>query len=503
MPQIPFVGPSYKLPGKSFADQRAINMYPVKAEKVSKSVAGFQNTPGLNGVMVFPEFPVRQGWNANGRVFWVVGNKLYESFVDNSYVLRGQLSTSTGNVSMSDNGQQVIMVDGPNGYVFNLTTSAFTNITTVDGWTGADTVTFIGGYFMFNRPDTGVYYISGLYDGTSIDPLDFATAEGSPDNLMCVKAVHNQVWLLGGDTVEVVYNQGGADFPFANIQGAFIQYGCSSAFSVATSANTIFWLGEDVDGGGVIWMANGYQPQRISTYAIEAYLQQYSVYLPQAVGYTYEEAGHYFYVLSIPNMPTTLVYDIGQDEWHERGSFSNGQYSRSKGQCHVYAYGRHMVGDYQLGIVYNQSLSYYDDDGAVIRRERISPYLVSPNLTYIYFERFQLDMQVGIGLGSVSPIDNGAFNMGFDSGFDIGNPDPANSIDPDTNPKVMLQWSDDGGDTWSNEYWVKAGMVGEYNARVLWRRLGRGRFRLWKVVITFRCPFFISAAYVDVKVGTN
>lgn len=478
MPQVPFVGSSYRVRSIAFSAQRAINMYPVKAEKESKSVAGLQGTPGLKTFIEFPLFPGRGGWNVNGRVFMVYGNTLYEVFVDKTYVSRGMLDTSTGNVSISDNGQQLIVVDGPNGYVLTLATNVFTNITGVSGFLGADTVTFIGGYFMLNKPDSGIYYISGLYDGLTYDPLDFATAEGSPDNLVAVRAVHNQAWLLGDSTVEVVYNQGGADFPFANIQGAFIQYGCIAPFSVANTANTIFWLGQDNDGGGVVWMATGYQPQRISTFAIEYYLQQYNSSLSQSIGYTYQEDGHYFYCLTIPGAPTSLAYDIGMDEWHERASFFEGQYSRPRPQFHVYAYGLHLVGDYENGKLYMQSLDYFDDDGQEIRRERITPYLTSPNLEYIYFSRFQIDMETGVGL-------------------DGGNPDE------DTNPKIMLQWSDDGGHKWSNEYWVSVGKIGNYMTRALWRRLGRARFRIWKVAYTARTKFFLIAGYADTEAGIN
>lgn len=481
MPQVPFIGGSYKLRSVAFSAQRSINQYPVKAEREAKSISGLQGTPGRTAFVTFPVFPVRNGWEVNGRVFFVSGNKLYEVFVDRTFTERGQLSTSTGIVSMSDNGQQLIMVDGPNGYIFALDTNIFTDITTGHNFPGANTVTFIGGYFMVNKPDTGQYYISGLYDGLTWDVLDFATAEGSPDNLVAVKAVHNQAWLLGGSTVEVVYNQGGADFPFANIQGAFIQYGCASAASVATSANTIFWLGKDNDGTGMVWMATGYQPQRISTYAIEYYLQQYADRFVDATGFTYQEDGHYFYVLNVPTMPTTLVYDIGMDEWHERGLWSDAAYSRDRPSCHVAAFGKHLVGDYTLGIVYEQSLNILSDNGDEIRRERISPYLTSPNLTYIYFKRFQLDMQMGIGLDGLA----------------------SSALDPDVYPMVGLQWSDDGGNTWSKEYWVSAGKIGQYGARALWRRLGRGRFRIWKVLFNAACPYFAIAGYADTKLGLN
>lgn len=502
--KFPFVGPSYVYNSKNFDAQRSINLYPVKSETgTSKSIAALMGTPGLLDWTLFPTLPIRQCWNANGRVFFVGGNQLYEVFIDKSFTARGQLSTSTGPVSMCDNGTQIIIVDGPNGYIFNLGVNSFTNITMNTGWLGADTVTFLGGYFVLNKPDSGIYYISGLYDGTSYDPLDFATAEGSPDNLVAVKAVHDQVWLFGDTSVQVAYNQGGALFPLSVIQGALIVYGCAAAQSVAQTSNTLFWLGQDADGGGVVWMANGFQPQRISTDAIEFYLQQYTSYLPQAVAYTYQENGNYFYCLNVPTMPTTLVYEVGTQQWHERAFFSNGAYSRHRAQCHVYAFGLHLVGDYQSGQVYSQSLNYYDDAGQIIRRQRAAPHLAD-DLEYMYYSKFQLDMQTGVGLQPGYLVTGlGSFDAGFSSGFDIGGNTGVHDINPDSDPQILLQFSDDGGHVWSNNVQCAVGKIGKYRTRAIWRRLGRSRDRIFRVTFTPRCQVFFIDAHIDLERGSN
>lgn len=480
MPKFNLAGPSYSYASLSWDCQRSINVYPVKSETgTSKSQMALQGTPGLKNFCLFPTFPNRQCWNANGRVFFVSGNQLYEVLADKSFMARGQLSTSTGAVSMCDNGTQIIMVDGPNGYIFNLTTNAFTNITGNTGWLGADTVTFLGGYFVLNKPDSGIYYISGLYDGTTYDPLDFATAEGSPDNLVAVKAVHDQVWLIGDTSVQVAYNQGGALFPLSVIQGALIVYGCVAAQSVVQTSNTLFWLGQDADGGGVVWMANGFQPQRISTHWIEQYLQQYTTYFPQTVGYTYQENGNYFVVFNVPTMPTTLVYDVALGQWHEKASFPDGAYARHRAQCHVYAFGLHLVGDYQTGQVYDQSLNYLDDAGDNIRRSRAAPHLAD-DLEYIYYNSFQLDMQMGVGLQL-----------------------PDTTLNPDKDPKIGLEWSDDGGYKWSNMYYTSAGKIGQFARRALWRRLGRSRNRVWRVTYTPKTVVFWIQAVIDMEKGSN
>lgn len=472
----PFIGPSYQLNSINMDAQRSVNLFPVKSEvETSKSIAALEGTPGIETFIELPTFPGRGGIEQNGRAFCVFGNTLYEVFIDGTYVARGTLNTSTGPVSISANGSQICIVDNPDGYIFNINTDVFTQITD-PYYLGAVTVDFIDGYFVFNKPDSQIYFISALYNGLTGDPLDFASAEGSPDDLVAVKTVHQQVWLFGGQTAQVVYNSGDADFPLSTVQGSLMQYGCTAPYSVCSSANTVFWLGNDQDGYGVVFMATGYQPQRISTHAVERAIQSYGT-LSNAVGYTYQEDGHFFYVLNFNSANTTWVYDVGLQQWHERAYFDNGSYQRQRQQFHIFAFNKHLVGDYENGKLYEQALSIYTDDGAPIRRMRISPH-IADDLQYLYYSQFQLDMQTGIGLDGTT-------------------------TQPNYNPQIALSWSNDGAHTWSNEYWVSAGKIGQYKTRAIWRRLGRARDRVFKVVFTAACKTYWIAAHIRTESGTN
>ncbi len=132
---------------------------------------------------------IRGGHEAQGRAFFIKDNTLFEVFENSAFLSRGTLNTSSGNVSLADNGLQLVIVDGNYGYIFTLATHSFSQITS-SGFLGADTVCFIDGYFIFNRPNTEQYYISNLYDGATEDGLDFASAEGAPDLLVSLIADH-------------------------------------------------------------------------------------------------------------------------------------------------------------------------------------------------------------------------------------------------------------------------------------------------------------------------
>ncbi|CAM6005675.1 unnamed protein product [Sphagnum balticum] len=366
----------------------------------------------------------------------VSGQGFYEISLNGTVTNWGSVTFSNPLVCFSDNGTQVCVVGGNNGYVFTLATNTLVQITS-SGWNGANTVAFLDGYGIFDWPGTNQYYVSALYDFTTINASNFSAIASSSNNIVAVHVLHQNVWVFGTNSVEIEYDAGNLGFPFARIQGAFIEYGCVAPLSVVSTANTLLWLGNDQQGQGVVWMAQGYQPVRVSTAAIEYALAQY-VDLSTASAWTYQEDGHYFYCLNVSGYGTTLVYDISMKQWHERG-FWDAQYGRFDQHlaiCHTFNFGYHLVGDYRNGNVYRMSPLFYDDNGSVIVRERTAPHMIN-NLDYIYYTKFQIDMETGVGLD--------------------GNPPTA-----DQTPPVMLQISNDGGHTWGLERWSDAGVIGAF-----------------------------------------
>ena len=176
---------------------------------------------------------------------------------------------------MADNGIQLFIAANPQGYIYNANTDVFQQITDPD-FPGAATVGYIDGYFVFNEPNSQKIWVTQLLDGTSVDPLDFASAEGNPDNVVAIFVDHREVWVYGTNSTEVWYNAGLLDFPLARIQGAFNELGCAAPYSIAKMDNQIYWLGKDARGQGMVYRAAGYIGQRISTHAIEWQLQEYA-----------------------------------------------------------------------------------------------------------------------------------------------------------------------------------------------------------------------------------
>lgn len=471
-----FVGPSYQLRSVNVDCQRCINFYP-ETNEVGRGkeaeVASLVGTPGLELLATIGTGPIRGIWTAsNDQLFVVSANKLYRVSSTWSATELGTLSTSTGTVSIADNGIHVMIVDGTYGYIWTIGSSTFAQITDPD-FPGADQVTFQDGYFIFNWPDTGKFMITGLNDVT-VDALDFATAEGSPDKIVGLISDHRDLWLFGSKSTEVFFNSGNADFPFERTQGAFIEHGCAARHSIAKMNNTVFWLGSDDKGSGIVYMARGYQPQRISTHAVEYAIQGYGD-VSDATAYAYQQDGHFFYVLNFSSANTTWVFDSSTGMWHERAYANQGQFERHRAENHAFAFSTHVVGDYVSGKIYSMSSDYYSDNGAEIIRERVAPHLTS-DLNRVFFNRFQLDIESGTGID------------GTGQGED---------------PQAMLQFSDDSGHTWSNEKWTSFGRIGQTKRRAMWRRLGAARDRVFKIRISDPVKVILIGATLELESGAS
>jgi outer membrane protein assembly factor BamB len=378
---------------------------------------------------------------------------------------------------MVDNGTQLFIAANPDGYIYDAATEQYAEITDVD-FPGAVTVGYLDGYFIFQEPNSQKFWTSELLDGTQIDPLSFASAEGMPDNLISLFVDHREVWLFGTQSVEVWYNAGDTPFPLARIQGAVNELGCAATFSVAKMDNSLFWLGSDARGQGIVFRANGYTGQRISTHAVEYAIQSYGT-ISDAIAFTYQQDGHAFYVLTFPTAQKTWVFDVATGAWHERAGFANGQFIRHRANCQTFFNNQVVVGDFQNGKIYAYDLDVFADDNLPqkwLRSWRALP-TGQNNLKRTAQHALQLECETGVGLVT---------GQGND-------------------PQVILRFSDDGGHTWSNEKWAGMGKMGNYGFRAFWRRLGmtdKLRDRVYEVSGTDPVKIAILGAELALS-GTN
>jgi hypothetical protein len=480
MPSFPFIGAAYEARSVNFDAQRCVNLYPERSESgTSKSVACLIGTPGmrLHSNSTADEKSARGLYKfSDTTAIRIVGGVVSKMTAGGGEVIIGSIIERDTLVTMADNGTVIMLVTGyTEGYFIEPGANTVTQITSTD-FVGATGVGFIAGRFVWNKLGTGQFQYTEPYD-TAINPLNFYTAESSPDALLNLIVNHSEVWLFGSDSVETWVQSGDNTDPFVRIQGAQMETGIDAARSLAKMDNTIFWLGGDSRGRGIVLKAAGYsQAARVSTHAIEYAIAQYGD-VSDAIAFTYQQEGHTFYVLTFPTASKTWVFDAATGMWHERAHMtSDGQYQRIRACCQMAWESVVLVGDYVNGGLYTFDLDYQFEPGVPdyvprsIPRVRAAPHL-SNDLKNQLFHSLQIDMQTGVGVNF--PLEG-------------------------RDPQAMLSWSDDGGHTWSNEVWAPMGKIGETRTRVRFRRLGKSRDRVFKLVITDPVKVVLIGATAEV-----
>lgn len=465
MSALPLVGPSYALRSSKADAERTVNYMPVVIEsgQGKGGVSGYlKQIPGLR-LLCNLGSALRGLVVARGVLYAAAGNTFYEVSSAWASTNRGSIDSGSNQVGLSVNETQIAIACGSAGYVYDLDALSMSSLSV--NWRGSNRVDVLDGFGVFSEPNSSQFYLSGNQDFTSLDALDFATAEGSTGNIVSWLVKHRELLLLKDNTGEVWYDAGGADFPLARNDGANIEVGCSAVNSLQKIGGVAYWLGRDEQGAAAVFSMAAYQPQRISTHALEELLEKVDD-LSGATAFTYHQDGLTFYVLNVPGLDTTWVYEVTSNLWHERAELVNGEYSRWLPTCHAYAYGVHVVGD-ASGNLYALDVEKNTNNGATLVRDRITPHFASPALTRQKVGSIQIDCDVGQGLPSGQQA------------------------------QMMLRYSDDGGKTWGNWRYMTLGNVGQYKARARATMLGAVRDRVWHIRVTDDVTCNILSAVVN------
>ena len=420
-------------------------------------------TPGLELYVNFGETPVRGAHEfiGNSNLYVVHRFTLWELNNVGTMTNRGTLNTTTSSrVDMDDNGTEICIVDGEDGYIYNTVTNAFGEITDVDFPDKPQTVTFHNGRFIVNKGSTGEFYKSGNYNGHAWAALDFSTSESSPDNLVRV-ASRDEVLLFGERTTEFWADTGSGGFPYARIPGTNLQWGLAAKWSLARFLDSYVFLARNNMGEVMVVYLSGYQPERISDVDFETTINGYS-FVSDATGFAYMIGGHPFYQINFPTAGFSWLYDGSTKLWSQLKSSGIG---RHRADMQVSYLNQSYVTDYTNGKIYRVDLDVYTDNGDAIDLELVSRHVVDED-KYLSIGALEVLMESGVGL----------------------------STGQGSEPQAMLQISRDGGRTYGTEIFAPIGKIGAYQTRTRWRRLGGRRDNVYKLRITDPVKRVITAA---------
>lgn len=367
------VGGSDLLRSSRASTARSINWYPESIRgdgtKVSKWL---RPTPGMEPEYTVDEpagAVVRGEFQQDGRAWAVIGTSFYELFSGGTSTNYGTVADDGGMASICSNGSagsQLLIIAGLQGYVFDLTLNTLTLIADADFIANPIQCDFMDGYAIVSQQGTRTFQISALEDFTSWDALDVAERSEGSDNIVSLIRSHREIWIIGSKTSEVWYDNGDALFPFAPVQGVFIEHGSAATFSVVRINETVMWLEQGELGIGTVVRADGFNPTQISTYTISLQIQG-DFFLDQCRAWSYQEDGHSFYILVLPQAlapyNTSKCLDLTEGEWHERATWNatTCKWEQHRGQCHCFVFNKHLVGDRLTPTIYHLSSSFFDE----------------------------------------------------------------------------------------------------------------------------------------------
>jgi hypothetical protein len=383
--------------------------------------------------------PIRGLLNADLYIYVVAGEFLWrvtpEGFAEKLHRLDGHgPATLARNRVLPE--PEIAITSGGVSYIWRATQKQLVNLSG-KLLANASSVDYVDGRFLWAFPD-GRFQWSAIDDGTSIDGLAFATAEGHPDGLIRAFCHKRDVWLFGPQSIEIWQGTGDREEVFRRSGGAVLPTGCASGAAIVDVHSSLFWISDD----GIVLMASGYQGQRVSTHPVERAIEQ-TKDRTTIEGCTWARAGHVFYAISTESW--TWVYDLSTQQWHERQSYG---LNRWRVRTVEQFQGDQIAGDYANGKLYKLDQSYGSEDGAPIQMIMQTP-MVHAFPERLRFDTLYCDVIPGVGLNE-------------------GRPD-------EVSPELVIRWSDDGGHSWGTERRLPMGDLGERQKRIRTHRLGATR----------------------------
>lgn len=468
MPAVNFATNSYSSQSLPISSQRMVNAYAEKEPEDAKSPVAIIGAHGLTNFATCGSGPIRGGHFFGGTAYFVSGGTLYSvSSTGASAALGGNVSGS-GPVVMMDNGTQLLIINGASGYVWSATTGF--QLVSDPNFHPSTSGTFFDNVFVLTQDGTNQFFLSASLDGTTYPALAFAAAEVTSAFIKAVVNQQESLLLFSADHIETWFDAGNPIQPFQPILGATIERGCAAPLSTVKEDNSVFFLGDDI----IYYRLDNGIPRRVSTHAIEDAWRGYST-VADAYAFSYTFEGHKFIILTFITANATWVYDIATGLWHERESWdmNNNSLGRWRGSCAVNAYNQVLIGDAFSGQIAFADKTTFTELGNTIRALMVGAPM-HMDRRRLFHSLFELDVETGVG----------------------------NTVDPGSNPQIMLDWSDDGGRTFkAMQLWQSMGKLGAYRQRLRWARLGQSRDRRYRVQISDPVRRTVIAAHGFYSLG--
>ena len=341
--------------------------------------------------------------------------------------------------------------------------------------------------------------------------LQQGTITTHPGNIVACRTLHRRLFLFSEFFTEVWENAGiGTNLPFRRNNTLLMEYGTPAIGSISVSFDMMFFLSQSRDGLGAVMEVQGTQSMPVSNKALDFKLAQYASvqHVADCRAFLIKENGIIFYRLNFTLANHTYVYNVTLSEpeneqgrlWHEEETI---KLNRHPAETHAYFNGFNYVGHYLLPIMYIVNVNSFTNDGEAIPRRRIGKPILPGEYQRTRIDRFQLDLLQGSVLflhsaeTLVSLLAEDGLEIDTESGDSILLDQAISNVQAAIQPRVFLQYSKDGGQTFGNQLIGTMGAVGERKFRTVWRKLGvvpRGQAFVPKIEFFNNGPFQVLGA---------
>jgi hypothetical protein len=359
--------------------------------------------------------------------------------------LGGILGTGRVTIARNLNGTPQVGVVTENS-IYYLIQGGAVSVPSEANLPAPNSICYVRGHFVYGISD-GRIFASPLDAGTGINALSFDYANSESDDLVRVYASVGYLYVFGTRSLEIWQATGDVPFPFGPIQQN-IALGLGAKYSVAETEKGLLW----VDHKGIVRYGRDGGAQRVSTHSVERSIGELSAGdRANITGFTYISQGHQYYVLNASTW--TWVYDTDANRWYERKTY---------GQTHwIAADAIWFGGKYIVASNFNGNLFEIDQNSFLDSDTRIVLEVWCQNTHNfpggVLIDSLDVDILSGVGVSS------------------------GNLAAQD--PKIMIDYSDDGGKTFQGERRIAIGKVGQYRQMVRSGRWGRTaqKGRIWRL----------------------
>ncbi|MCH9712621.1 MAG: hypothetical protein K0U20_08375 [Proteobacteria bacterium] len=433
---VPFnpAGASYQSRSKPLSSQQTINWIPQFNEQ-GKEQFVLMPFPGLKQTGSFNTPLTNRGmWRMAERQYQVKGQSLYRISASGAHTLLGDIPGNQRCI-FADDGINLVIVTELKTYVYSTDTGDITTPTGT-GVTGAKSVGIINNQYLFTFD--AVTFVASIDNSTKEFTTDGQIgAESKPDGLVRDYVFDERVYRFGERTCEPWYNNPTVIPPISRLDGQILEVGCAAIYSIAHNDEYLYWLGDDHS----IYRTRSGVKERVSSDAISTILSNAGD-LTGCFAYTFTEQAQNFYMITIPNVNMTFVFNekLGSNGWFQLSSGLGGK--EYQGSSVLNVYGVNSVADASNGKIYTLDINTFTNDGEPIKRTRVTK-SINGDMGNMKGKRLMMNeikfiMETGVGLIS---------GQGED-------------------PRIILELSFDGGKTWPHVSWPRVGRLGENTLQV-------------------------------------